>query len=83
MRDVAKYAQKKRYHRDMATVPSTEPKINFIPIFLRSSCMGSLAQVMKLTTSLAICETVAGVPSSYSTIPSSKGGGIAIDPPVK
>ena len=34
------------------------------PVFFRSSCSGSAAQLRKVTTSLAICEVVAGVPIS-------------------
>ncbi|RUP51286.1 hypothetical protein BC936DRAFT_149014 [Jimgerdemannia flammicorona] len=48
-------------------VKLTKIIIAFIPSFLRSSCSGSAAQDKKVTTSLAIWEAVAGVPSSYST----------------
>lgn len=34
----------------------------FNPIFLRSSCSGSAAQLRNVVTSLAICDVVAGVP---------------------
>ena len=39
----------------------------FQPIFLRSSISGSAVQFKNSTTSLAICEVEALVPSSYST----------------
>merc|ERR1719487_2893109 len=56
----------------------------FKPITLRSSCVGSEAQVRNITTSLAICERVQGVPSSYSTSSSEcNGGGMPIRPPGK
>lgn len=45
------------------TAVNAENKITaFSPIFLRSSCSGSAAQFRNVTTSLAICEAVAGVP---------------------
>ena len=50
---------------------------------LRSSCSGSDAHARKTDTSLAICEAVAGVPSGYSTAPSMRGGGMAMDAPLK
>jgi hypothetical protein len=48
------------------------------PICLRAISFGSAVQVRKAATSCAICSTVAGVPSLYSTASSQSGGAIAI-----
>ena len=50
---------------------------------LRSSASGSAAHARKVVTSFAICVSVAGVPSSYSTPPSTSILGMAIAPPGK
>lgn len=48
------------------------------PIFFRSSISGSEVQFRNSTTSRAIWEVVAGVPSSYSTRPSKRTRAIPI-----
>jgi len=57
--------------------------MNLAPMSLRSSCSGSAAHDKKVHTSLAICDSVAGVPSSYSTPPSTSILGMAMAPPGK
>ena len=52
--------------------------ITFTPILCLSSRVGSAAQVKKVVTSLAICASVASVPSEYETIPSDNGFDIFI-----
>jgi len=54
-----------------------------MPIFLRWSSSGSAAHARNETTSLAICDVVAGVPSSYSTRPSYRTRAMPIAPPGK
>ena len=54
----------KRFTYMLRAVKVEKRMTALIPIFLRSSCSGSAAQLRKVVTSLAICEVVAGVPGT-------------------
>ena len=52
----------KRFTYKLIAVSAEKRITAFRPIFFRSSCSGSAAQFRNVTTSLAICDVVAGVP---------------------